>query len=219
MLDRTRKIALKTHVFLFLLLASTVAIGETTMNLGIGVGQAVINIDETDFDDGSLDNTTTVDSNAIAMTIYGETVFNRFLRFEFGLVDLLNGTQAKMEGTSTGGTFWRSGNVEAEYGLAFLKLGGVFSIPLGTDKFKLLLKAGVAGWFFGATLTDRTNEELDVAVGASPYGGVGLELDLSKLIALRLQYEAFNAQADSDYFDDGYDIRYANSTFGVVFRF
>jgi len=207
-------LTLPVLLFLFFLPTDSFAID---FHLGLGVGPAVIYVNESDFDDGSLGDTASVDSSAVALTLYGEAEFNRFLRLEFGILD---GTLATMDGTSDGsGSYWVSGPVSADYGLGGLKVGAVVSVPLGTDKFKLLFKGGAMLWGSIVTLNDNLSEETETDAGISPYGGVGLEVDLSRLLALRLQFETFNAKADSDYFPDGYDFHYANSTLGVVFRF
>lgn len=189
-----------------------------SINFGFGLGQGEIDIGASNFNDGSLVGTLSEDQNTFSWTAYGEMNFNRFLRMEFGIIDT---GMASMKGNSNGmGSYWWSGPVSADYGLLGIKLGGVGVIPFGmNDNFKLYAKAGYINWLSFVTLHDSLSEQTETDTGLSPYFGFGTELDLTKLISLRLQHERFKASSSSDYFVSGYDLRYSSTSLGLLFRF
>lgn len=213
----TRKYLSVLSAIVFWML-SVPAYAGTSFNFGFNLGTAKIEADQNSFNDGSLGYTKTTDPDTYSWSIYGETSFNRYMRMEFGLID---GGFATMEGFSNGfGTYWWYGPVSADYGVAAIKVGLVGVLPLDSnDRFKLLAKVGLAPWATVVTLKDSYSEETEVDSGMSPYYGFGAELDLTDLIALRLQHEAFSVSASSDWLPNGYDFNYSNTTLGLLFRF
>ena len=185
-------------------------------NAGFGLGTAYVT-ESHSFDDGSLSGINTDDSN-LALTAYGELEFSRHLRMEFGILD---GGFATVRANSSGsGYFWVPGQVDVEYGIFGIKLGAVGTIPLTpNNKLKLILKGGLVHWASIVTLTDNWGEIKDNDTGIAPYIGIGLEIDVTQFIAVRLQHEQFTVDAHSDYFFYDYDIDYSNVTAGMLFRF
>jgi len=203
-------------MFLFLVL---IIMPEDVMayefNAGFGLGSSTLT-ESHDFDDGSLGIANTDDKN-LATTVYGEMEFNRYVRLELGILD---GGLSTVKTSSGGGYFWVSGPVDVEYGIFGVKLGAVGTIPLTpNNNFKLLFKGGLMHWVSVVTLSDVCCEVDDNDTGIAPYFGVGLEIDLTRLLAVRLQHEQFSVDAHSDYFLYDYDFDYSNVTAGVVFRF
>lgn len=191
-------------------------------HLGVNAGEAQIDQDR-NFDDGNLTNIV-VDNETWALSVYGEIKFNRFVRLELGILDGGYATVEAQSGTTfvPGVIFYWGGPVEVEYGLAAMKVGGTFSIPLNSaDSINLLLKGGLMGWGSVATLTDNCCERNEDDTGIAPYYGLGLEFDLSKHTSVRLQHERFTADVDSEYYWywGGYELEYQNTTAGLLFRF
>ena len=63
-------------------------------------------------------------------------------------------------------------------------------------------------WGSVVTLSDTCCDISDDDAGVDPYYGIGLEFDLTRLMALRLQHERFSVDADSDVFVGGYEFDY-----------
>lgn len=187
-------------------------------HVGFGLGPATIEHNNA-FDDGTLFNIDT-DDDVLAATVYGEMKFNRFVRLEFGLLD---GGFATVDAQSTGGfpfTFWYAGPVEVKYSVGAIKVGAVGSFPLAADdSVKLLLKGGMIAWGSVVRLSDFWGDETDNDTGVDGYYGIGLEFDISRLMAIRLQHERFEVVSDSEWFAKDYEFDYANTTMGVLFRF
>ena len=205
-------------LFLTFILAVT---PETSLavefNAGFGLGTAHVT-ESHDFDDGSLYNIK-VDDNNLSTTIYGEMEFSPFMRMELGYLD---GEFSTVRANSTGGgSFWYSGPVNVDYGLAGIKLGLVGAIPVTSgNKLKLILKGGLIHWVSVVTLEDYgPNLDDDIDSGIAPYLGIGLEIDVTPLMAVRLQHEQFTVDAFSDYFYYDYKFDYSNFTAGLLFRF
>ncbi len=202
------------------LLFTTTPCAAASFNFGFGLGPAQMEVNDDAFNDGSLGNSTVIDEKTLTTTIYGEMAFSPYLRMEFGILD---SGMAEMDATTHGsGPYWLSGPVSADYGLAAIKLGAIGVLPLG-ERFRLLGKVGLASWFSVVTLNEGWDDwwydDTEVDNGISPYLGIGAEIDISKLIAVRLQHEGFSASADSDYFAAGYDFDYSDTTLGLLFRF
>ncbi|MBE9515683.1 MAG: outer membrane beta-barrel protein [Proteobacteria bacterium] len=209
----------KSHITSFITALALLMLPLTSQavdfHVGFGLGSATIE-ENLGFDDGSLYNID-YDEDTLALTVYGELQFNRLIRMEFGILD---GGLATMDADSVGGSFWWPGPVEVEYGLGGIKFGVVASIPLAPrDRVKLLLKTGMIAWGSVVTLSDSWGDIDDNDAGVDPYYGIGLEFDLSRLLALRLQHEKFSVDAHSDVFVGGYEFDYQNTTVGLVFRF
>lgn len=214
---RTGHFSLANALILTIFIALPTSAHAIDFHFGFGLGPAKVE-ENLGFNDGSLYDID-YDEKTWALTVFGEAEFNRFVRMEFGILD---GGLATVDAISDGsGPLWWLGPVEVEYGLGGIKVGAVASIPLApNDKVKLLLKGGLIGW--GSVVTLSTNwlgEDYDNDVGVDPYYGIGLEFDLTRLMALRLQHEAFSVDADSDVFIGGYEFDYTNTTLGLVFRF
>lgn len=112
--------------------------------MGFTVGSAFYDTDASGFDDGSLGSSTAVDTRAPGGSFFGEVVFSRFFRFEYGFFEGLGGSY---RGVSDGsGRYYSSGTVKGDYNIGGIKGGVVGSIPLGTDRFKFLLKGGLIHW-------------------------------------------------------------------------
>lgn len=207
-----------TFILLSLFFTPVISHAETSFNLSINYGNAVIDVENDSFNDGSLGNTMKTDPDSNAWGVTGEMSFNRFVRMEFGIID---GDYASMNATSNGlGSYWWFGPVTAEYGLGAIKVGAIGVLPFGSgDQFKLIGKLGLANWFSIVTLDNFYYNDSEVDTGLSPYYGIGAEVDLSDLISLRLQHEEFSASASSDYFPAGYEFDYKNTTLGLLFRF
>ncbi len=202
-------------VTILLLLAPVSRAAAVDFHVGIGFGPATIE-ENLGFDDGSL-VLIDYDEDVLAATIYGEMKFNRFVRFEFGLLD---NSFATMEAESFGGPFWFPGPVEVSYSIGGLKAGAVGTFPIVPgDKVKLLVKGGLIAWGAIVQLEDSWGTVDDNDAGIDPYFGIGAEFDLSRTMSLRLQHERFSVDADSDVFVGGYEYDYQNTTFGVLFRF
>jgi hypothetical protein len=213
--NRSRLALLRHTIILMAMMTLPNLAHAVDFHVGFGLGPATTE-ENLGFDDGSLSNID-YDEDTLAVTVYGEAEFNRFVRLEFGLID---GGLATMDADSSGGTFWWPGPVEVEYGVGGIKVGAVASIPLApNDQVKLLLKGGMIAWGSVVTLSDTCCDISDNDSGLDPYYGIGLEFDLTRLMALRLQHERFSVDADSDVFVGGYEFDYQNTTAGIVFRF
>ncbi|MCK4587983.1 MAG: outer membrane beta-barrel protein [Gammaproteobacteria bacterium] len=204
---------------LFLVVVLSVASENTQayeFNAGFGLGTATLT-ESYDFDDGSLSNINVDDSN-LAIIVYGEMEFSPYLRMEFGIID---GGVNTVGADSDGSGLWVNGPVDIEYGIAGIKVGAVGAIPLTPrNKLKLILKGGLIHWISIVNMSDSVFEyEEDVDTGIAPYVGIGLEIDVTPFIAVRLQHEQFTVDAHSDWFLYDYSFEYSNVTAGMVFRF
>lgn len=65
---------------------------------------------------------------------------------------------------------------------------------------KLLLNAGMIAWGIVVTLSNSWADVDDNDTGIDPYFGIGIEFDLTRVLALRLQHEKFFVDTDSDIF-------------------
>ena len=212
------QLSLPGAILFIALIALPISSHAVDFHVGLGLGPATIEHNNA-FDDGSLSNIDT-DDDVLAVTVFGEMEFNRFVRLEFGILD---GGFATVDADSTGAFFpyyWFAGPVEVKYSVGGIKLGAVGSFPLApNDSVKLLIKGGMIAWGSVVRLSDFWGDENDNDAGVDPYYGIGLEFDISRLMAIRLQHERFEVESDSDWFAKDYEFDYASTTMGVLFRF
>ena len=200
-----------------MVVVSPKAMSEVKFHAGFSAGQSNIDVGENDFNDGSLGNTQRIDGDVYAWDVYGEVQFNPYIRAELGFLD--SGV-ATMDATSVGGSFWWPGPVSVDYAVGGVKIGAVGTLPVGrSESFKLLAKLGLVNWVSVVELSDSWGSVTETDGGVSLYSGLGAEYDLSRLITLRLQYEVFSVEADSDYFANGYDFDVERAGLGLMFRF
>jgi OOP family OmpA-OmpF porin len=179
--------------------------------IGAGAGQSTLKVDDV------LDSGLDFDENDVGFKIFGGYRFFPWLAVE-GIY--LNG--GKPEISATEGTASASLEIEVQSLIA----AAVFMLPVG-ERFELFIKPGVAFWD-SATKARYSepgfSESLDVDDNGSAFFlGGGAAVNFSDNLAVRLEYEWFEAapewDSDSDEFVTEVDATAGFLSLSVVYAF
>lgn len=165
---------------------------DTGGYLGLGFGQSNIELNSTDFDGFTTDET------GSAFKIYGGQQFNKNLAVEIGYANLGKATGAGTFFDSTFGSLTASGSYEA----SALTVAAVGLLPLENSGFSLLGMAGLSvNRIEGKLVVDSGFGSISDSVTKSKtdfYYGVGAKYAINKNFAVRVQYENFGKAGDEE---------------------
>lgn len=167
--------------------------------LGIGAGQARVDVETGSFDDdirglGFATSSTSADETDFAWKLFGGYQFNRHFALELGRADL---GEFGFHTDTTGPAGRLGGEIKADAWF----LDGVGMVPLN-DRFSLLGRVGITRW--DLDLRGRgTINGAPLSVGADDDGvgwklGLGAEYSFNRQFSARLEWERYNDVGDKD---------------------